>query len=238
MAETPWRGRPLGRRQFVIGGASLLTAGAGFAIVPRHGTKPVPPSALEAAIPTRVGAWGPAHPDAFVLPLEDEEIQGVYGNILTRGYQHPDGTGVMLMIAYAGNQTGTIVVHRPEACYPANGFELSNRAQLELVDKASKLAVPTICYTASSYDRTEQLLYWTRVGTYFPVDWVSEKVALVRSNFSGWLPDGVLVRASIISDDVAGSRVALLDFVRTLSENVTALGRSILFTGTGIEQSS
>jgi EpsI family protein len=233
MADQQWPGRPFGRRQFMIGGAALLTAGAGLALVPRGAARTVAPSMLEAAIPMTLGGWGPVSTNDFILPLEDEGVEGVYGDILTRAYANAQGAVVMLVVAYVGGQTGTILVHRPEACYPANGYKLSNRAELKIADPASEFAFPAVCYTATSYERTEQLLYWTRIGKYFPVDWISEQLALVRSNLSGQLPDGVLVRASVISDDPVGSRAVLLNFAKALSERVTTVGRAVLFNGTG-----
>ncbi len=231
MSDAAWRGRPLDRRQFVIGGAALATAGAGAILVPRGATGPLAQDALTDAIPTKFGNWGPVSTEDFILPLEDEGVEGVYGGVLTRAYANAANAVVMLVIAYAGGQTGTIVVHRPEACYPANGFKLSNRAELNLTDRASRIDLPAVSYTAKSYDRTEQLLYWTRIGTFFPTDWLTEQVALVRSNLAGRLPDGALVRMSVISDDAAASRALLRDFAKALSEAVTGVGRGVLFTG-------
>jgi EpsI family protein len=133
----------------------------------------------------------------------------------------------MLLIAFGGGQTGLLEIHRPEACYPAQGYTLSNRQELDL--PLGRARVPAVSCSATSDVRTEQLLFWTRIGAAFPRSWAESQIATVASNLKGFLPDGVLVRISTISHDVQGSRVRLERFASALANATMGAGHKIMF---------
>ncbi|MBW8911671.1 MAG: EpsI family protein, partial [Sphingomonas sp.] len=56
------------------------------------------------------------------------------------------------------------------------------------------------------------------IGTSFPTTWLEENLAVVHSNFSGSIPDGVIVRMSIISPDQDRSLEMLKSFAKELTE--------------------
>lgn len=219
-----------GRRQVLIGGAMLATAGAATVLVPRSAGPLLQPGALERAIPRDFGGWRFVTSSGLVLPAQDEIEARTYDQVLTRVYSDGEGTPVMLLIAYGGGQSGLFVIHRPEACYPAQGFRLRDKAEIRLpVGRAS--AVTGTFWSAVSDVRSEQLLYWTRIGDDFPQSWAAEQMTLVRNNLSLVLPDGVLVRMSTLTADPAAAQKRLTIFARALVAGVRPLGRRILLGG-------
>ena len=152
----------------------------------------------------------------------------IYDQVLTRSYAHPDGgPNVMLLIAYGGGQTGVLTVHRPEACYPAQGYTLSGRQTVQVPIGPGREAAG-VFWSAKSVLRDEQLLYWTRVDQYFPDSWAAEQIAVIRSNLARRLPDGVLVRMSVSSSDAASSIQRLETFARDLVTFVGPSARHIM----------
>jgi len=134
----------------------------------------------------------------LVLPPADQMQDQLYAQILTRSYTHEDGSAVMLLIAYNGSQDGTLQVHRPEVCYPASGFRLT-RIDDRVTPVARNIDIPSRYIVAETELRSEQLIYWTRLGNQFPRKWSEQKLAVVEENLEGIIPDGVLVRMSTLA---------------------------------------
>jgi EpsI family protein len=223
-------GTPLfqpGRRELLIGGAMLATASAATVLVPRSIVAPLQPGELERIIPRDFGGWRFVTSSGLVLPPQDETEARTYDQVLTRVYSDGQGPPVMLLIAYGGGQSGLFVIHRPEACYPAQGYRLRDKAEIQFpIGPAS--AVTGTFWSAVSDVRSEQLLYWTRIGDDFPQSWAAEQVTLVRNNLSLVLPDGVLVRMSMVTIDPAAAQKRLAIFARALVAGVRPLGRRVL----------
>jgi EpsI family protein len=131
----------------------------------------------------------------------------------------------MLLVAYGGSQGGVIQVHRPEVCYPAGGYRLT-RIEPHMTALAPSVDVPTRFIKAESDVRTEQIVYWTRLGSHFPRTWAEQRVAVLEENLVGNIPDGVLVRLSTLA---TGPVEGLLDgFARSLYRSVGPRMREVL----------
>ena len=132
----------------------------------------------------------------------------------------------MLLIAQSGGQTGMLQVHRPEVCYPAGGYQLSSvtTQRMEIDGKS----LPTNRLTATADGQAEQILYWTRVGEDLPVNWRDQRLAVASQNIRGLIPDAVLVRVSIRSNDAATAFLALEDFTRSMIADISPAQRRIL----------
>ena len=216
------------RRQFLFGGAMIATGGAAVALTPRAGTPLLAKGGLERSIPLRLGGWRFVSASGLVLPPPDETEVRTYDQVLTRVYtDESGGPTVMLLIAYGGGQTGLFEVHRPEACYPAQGYRLSGREKLAVPIGRGRAVTGTF-WSAESDVRTEQLLYWTRIGSDFPETWAGEHVAVVRNNLARRLPDGVLVRMSMLSNDPAAAIPRLEGFARALVGAAGGIGRRVM----------
>jgi EpsI family protein len=216
---------PLARRQLLSGAALLAAAGAALAFTPRTVLRTLGGGKLEALVPHQIGEWRFQASSGLVLPPADQLRDRLYSELLTRTYRSPDGSVMMLLIAYAGSQDGTIQVHRPEVCYPASGFRLT-----DIEDRDVKLApgvdVPSRYIVAETELRTEQMIYWTRLGHLFPRKWSDQKLAVIEENLRGIIPDGVLVRISTLGQ--ADARANLDGFASALFGAVGPRMRSVL----------
>jgi EpsI family protein len=227
-AGTDATSQEVSRRHILFGGAMLATSIVAATLTPRARETALPSGGLEAAIPKQLGPWRYVSTGGIVLPPQDTIEERTYDQVLTRSYAHRDGgPAVMLLIAYGGGQTGVLTVHRPEACYPAQGFAMSGR-EIVPVPVVPGRAVNGVFWSAESDVRHEQLLYWTRIDESFPETWAQEHVAVIRSNMMRRLPDGVLVRMSVISNDAAPSIKRLERFAADMVANVGPAGRRIL----------
>lgn len=227
MTEDVWTGIKPSRRQLLFGSLLVSASAAGFALKPGHPVDRLAKGALAASIPLTIGQWSVRPADNFVLPPEEVDPLKVYDEVLTRAYVNKAGATLMLLIAYGGGQTGVFQIHRPEACYPANGFSLGTRRTVEVLVRNGQ-EVTSGFFTAAAYRRTEQLLYWTRIANWFPANWLQENIAVVRSNFAGQVPDGAIVRMSIISPDEDQSLALLKAFALELTQSAGPVGRQVM----------
>jgi len=224
--DTP---RPLvGRRELRLGG--ILAAAAGTAVVfdPRQHTSYLGDAKLSDLVPETIGSWRYVASSGLVLPPKDQLRDTIYSQLLTRVYERDENSSVMLLIAYSGSQDGVIQVHRPETCYPASGYRLIQNDAHE-VPLPSPHRPQGRFIVADNNIRHEQLIYWTRLGRYFPTRWAEQRLAVARENFAGHIPDGVLVRVSTI---VNGDGLAMLDdFSRALFQVVPQRMKNVLVGG-------
>lgn len=219
--ETP----SLARREVLAGATLLAAAGAAFAFTPRTVLRTLGNGKLETLVPHTFGGWRYQASSGLVLPPADQLRDRIYSELLTRTYRNADGGVMMLLIAYAGSQDGTIQVHRPEVCYPASGFRLTDIEDRD-VKLAPKVDVPARYIVAETELRTEQMIYWTRLGHLFPRKWSEQKLAVVEENLRGIIPDGVLVRISTLGEGDA--RASLDRFASALFGAVGPRMRSVL----------
>lgn len=218
---------PMDRRQFAFGGVLLGLAIAETMLRPRRGFPPPAPNALEQAIPTAFGPWQYVTTSGIIKAPADEMSKRLYDQVLTRLYERPDGARVGLLIAYGSAQNSALQLHRPEYCYPAQGFTISGKRFLEL-RLGSRRALACLL-TAETPEITEQLLYWARIDRSFTVDGAGDRAAIVHANLRGYLPDGVLVRMSTQTRDPVEATGILRDFNNALVTSLGPTGRHLVF---------
>ena len=68
----------------------------------------------------------------------------------------------MLSIAYGGDQSDTMAVHKPEVCYPAQGFQILKNATASFSTGDGNIPVKRL--VATQGPRIEPITYWTTVG--------------------------------------------------------------------------
>lgn len=216
----------LSRRSLLLGGLMVSASAAASGLQLRSGGSPPISRPLKGEFPRRIGDWTAAEAGAIVRPAEagtksryDQEVSSVY--------LAPDRPGIMLLVAYGSTQSDTLQVHRPEFCYPAAGFRLmDSRAVTQPV--ASNSAVPARFFTAIRGERVEQVLYWVRLGEYFPDTWIEQHVSRMKNSIRGLKPDGILVRASVIDRDATRSHALLSDFLKQLAVQSSPVARTAL----------
>lgn len=229
----PWTGdiRTLSRRQTLIGAGFLAAAATSLVLKPHRTQNLLGNGKLDDLVPKQIGGWQFNTASGLVLPPADQLRDKLYSQLLTRVYVRDGVPPVMLLIAYSGSQDGTLQVHRPEVCYPAAGYRLTEVAPHTL-DLAPGVTLPSRVVVAETGVRREQLVYWTRQGSHFPTTWGEQRRAVIAENFAGIIPDGVLVRLSTTGDGVL---TPLLDgFARDLYRVVGSRMRQVLL-GTGAQ---
>jgi len=215
------------RRDVLFGGAMIAAGAVAYARTPRVNDMAIGEGELDKVIPFTIGSWRYQTASGLVLPPPDALAAQLYNQQLTRVYASDNEMPVMLLIAYGSSQSGMLQVHRPEICYPASGYALS-RTRLVDLPVGGPRPIPAKRFTAVSQARTEQLLYWTRIGDLLPVSWAAQHMAVMENNLKGVIPDGVLVRLSTISTSPEESDALLTRFARTMVEQVGPRGRRLL----------
>jgi EpsI family protein len=218
----------LDRRAFIAGGLALGVAGIAATRVPVPNKPRIAKADFEAMVPKNVGDWTFETASGLVLPPEDALSDRLYDNLITRIYSHSSGSMVMLLIAYNNRQDGVLQIHRPEICYPAGGYKLS-ATRPKKVAIASNVELPCKAFSAIGNERSEQVLYWTRIGDTFPQKWSDQRLAVLRANLAGNIPDGLLVRVSASTESLQKAMPIMEDFVASMHRASPERLQNLLF---------
>lgn len=225
--------KPLITRRSIIAGG--LLGGVGLVANSRRPDVPfrmIEDAKLDPLFPKQVGDWSYETSNGLVLPPADQLRDRLYNAVLTRYYASPTQLPVMLLVAYNGTQDGMLQVHRPEVCYPASGYELLEQRLIPL-DVGGGLTVPGHYIGARSASRSEQLIYWTRIGNDFPTRWWAQHWAVAKENLKGRVPDGVLVRISTAAPDDKSATLTLMRFIPALLAELSPTARRVVFGEAG-----
>ena len=184
----------------------MLAASAGaFALRPTHKIADQGPKVeLETMIPDAFGDWREEKQSSaqIVDPQQKELINRIYSQTLTRTYVNKtSGYRIMLSIAYGSDQSDAMQVHKPEVCYPAQGFILEDRQTGALTVGQASLPVTRIMTRLNQ--RHEPVTYWTTVGDHTVKDGISKKLVEMSYGLTGKIPDGMLIRLSSIAPEPA-----------------------------------
>jgi EpsI family protein len=171
---------------------------------------------LKSMIPEQIGDW---KIDPYIIPvqLSDEVQKGLnelYSDVLVRTYVNPNGERVMLSVAYGGDQSGNLALHKPEHCYGAQGFEISHFIREEFNSGSGTFPVTRLL--AVQGHRSEPITYWTTVGDKVVKDGLEQKLQKLRYAMTGKIPDGILVRVSTIDDDLSNSYRIQNTFIQSM----------------------
>lgn len=172
---------------------------------------------IDDLFPRTVGAWrlDELH-QALVRPADvRDKAYDVYDQVLERTYIDPAGQRVMLSVAYGSEQSVGLEVHRPDACYPSNGFRIDGRhaATLPLPDGT----LPVTRLHAHKSGRSEPLTYWVVLGDAVVADGWAFRARQLGAGLRGQLLDGMLVRVSSIDTDVQRAHAVQARFVAELA---------------------
>ncbi len=206
----------LSRRDLLVAGAILGAEAIAFARRPWKPVVAIRSGKLADVVPKQFSGWTDSGSTGLVLPPEQQKrSERVYTDVLARNYVDAADGLVMLLIAYDPTQSGMLQVHRPEACYPASGFQTTGTVPVS-IPLGGNIAVPALFMTATNGPRVEQILYWTRIGYSFPLSYDEQRAALMRQNLRGFEPDGALVRMSLIDPDPVMALAHLKTFAAAL----------------------
>jgi len=178
-----------------------LTTVGGFAARPPSKAAGSPPKyLLENTVPKQFGEWRmlPESGNQVVNPQTREMLDKLYSQILARTYVNADGYRIMLSLAYGDEQRGELQAHRPEVCYPAQGFKLHSNVPAELETPFGGIAARQLSTTYGP--RKEPVTYWFTMGeTAIKGKW-QQRLVEIRLGLTGQVPDGLLFRVSSIDE--------------------------------------
>ena len=156
---------------------------------------------LEAMVPKSFGEWTeqPAQGGQIVNPQTKELLDKLYSQILVRTYVNKQGYHIMLSMAYGDDQRGGLQAHRPEICYPAQGFKLGKVEDGALPTAYGNIEVRRLATSIGA--RNEPVTYWLTVGDQIIRNKFDKRMAEIRLGLTGQIPDGLLFRVSSIDTD-------------------------------------
>jgi len=215
----------------------LASAGLAFALRPTISLADErAPINLKAAVPTAFGDWEELlHTSAQIIdPQRKQKLEELYSETLTRTYVNRAGYQIMLSIAYGKNQSDAVQLHKPEICYPAQGFALGSQSSGNLaIDSQSRRSIAVTRLTTKLGLRNEPVTYWTTVGDNVVQGQFDKKVAEMKYAFVGRIPDGLLVRFSSIGTDVARAFGMQSQFAATMVQTIDPAIQK-RFVGSGV----
>lgn len=213
-------------KHLIVGLCMFATVGLALALRPTARIADNEPKFnLETLIPRQFGDW---KTDETIVPLianpqQEALIKKIYNQTITRTYSNAHGDHVMLSIAYGGDQRDAMAVHKPEICYPAQGFQiLKNAIGTFSTDGGS---IPVKRLVAVQGQRIEPITYWTTVGDKVEVNSLKWKLEQLKYGLTGKIPDGLLFRVSSIQADAANAYQLQDSFTRSLLKAMSPNGR-------------
>ena len=158
---------------------------------------------LETAVPREFGEWTELRDQQtqVVNPQTKELLDKLYSQVLSRTYVNKQGYRIMLSMAYGDDQRGGLQAHRPEVCYPAQGFKLGRTEDGSLPTNFGTIDVRRLTTTLGARD--EPVTYWLTVGDQVIKNTFDKRMAEIRLGLTGQIPDGLLFRVSSIDPDAA-----------------------------------
>lgn len=180
---------------------------------------------LAAMIPQRFGDWEEEKVAVgqIVNPQTKELLDKLYSQMLSRTYRNGQGYRIMLSVAYGGDQSDAMQVHKPEVCYPAQGFQLEDKTSAVL--SIANASIPVTRLVTHLGQRHEPITYWTTVGDRTVKNGIHKKLVEMSYGLTGKIPDGMLVRVSSIDPDARSAYLVHEKFIDQMVSAVTADGR-------------
>lgn len=219
----------IARRDVLMGGACILGAGAAqFAKPSRHvsllGAQPLPD-----IIPEAFGSWRSQDvgdplavngPGTLAAKLYNQMVTRLYTNTVT-------SSEVFMLLAYGGEQTNELQLHRPEVCYPAFGYTLV-RNEFAPIPISEHVSIPARRLLATSDNSREGVVYWSRMGEYLPASGGEQRTDRLQIAMRGIVPDGLLSRFSATAADGHDAWRELQTFIPQLVLAVAPQWRKVL----------
>ena len=180
-----------------------------------------PKVVLEAMFPKKFGEWVTDDnlPVQLVSPDTAALLNKIYNQTLSRSYVNAKGERIMLSVAYGGDQSDGTRAHRPEVCYPAQGFQLLDSTTSTLQGGPEGLRVRRL--VAKLGGRNEPITYWMVIGERVTITGTEAKLAQLSYSVRGLIPDGMLVRVSSIDNDAQAAFKAQQGFITQLGQAIS-----------------
>jgi EpsI family protein len=220
----------IGRRDLLVGTTCLAGAGVAYALQPRRRVSLLERGrTVEEIVPRTFGVWKSQDVTDLVAPkIEDSLASRLYGETVGRVYRNGEtGEEIMMLLAHGDTQSEDLQLHRPEICYPAFGFSISQNAVTD-VGLAPNVAIPSRRMVADAPERRENIVYWSRLGEFLPLDRRQQQVDRLKTAMKGDIADGLLARFSMLSMDPTGAVSVIERFIPLLVRAVAPDQREVL----------
>lgn len=203
----------------ILGSAALAEVLAPRQLMARTSSAP----RLEDVIPKRFGTWTlvpgmspvtPPDPEGYVQP--DPFAEKIYSQEVGRGYTDGHGNYVMLLVAYGPVQNYRLKAHRPEFCYTAAGFRISDKTDASVSYRGGATPIKMTRMIAERESRFEPISYWMRVGNDISNGVVDRQLIRIKYGLRGIIPDGALIRISTVGLPQEASFKLQDQFIRDL----------------------
>ena len=177
---------------------------------------------LETMFPKAFGDWAidQSMPVQLISPDVQAQLSKIYNQTLCRTYINTKGDRIMLSVAYGGDQSDGTRAHRPEVCYPAQGFQIVSKQDTALTIGDRALRVRQLVSRLGG--RVEPITYWITVGERVTLSGTEQKLAQLSYSTRGVIPDGMLVRVSSIDADTTNAYRVQQAFVADLARGIRA----------------
>jgi len=204
----------IARRDILMGGACVVAAGAALALRPRRHVSLLGKDALATIVPRQFGDWSSHDVSDLVAPKTEDNLSAkLYNQTVGRVYRNlATGSDVMVLIAHGDTQSDSLQLHRPEVCYPAFGFAISDNRPLRL-RLSGEASIPARRLVAKAPGRRESIVYWSRLGDFMPVNSGEQRLDRLKTAMGGYVADGLLARFSMTSLPPEEAFPVLQDFV-------------------------
>jgi EpsI family protein len=198
--------------------AMIVALGGAYRLTPRIHLSDMRPSMdLEQVFPRAFAGWviDDRTPVQLVSPDQKRLLDKIYQQTLSRTYVNASGDRIMLSVAYGGDQSDASRAHRPEVCYPAQGFEILASSEHTLEAGTGGLRVRQLI--ARQGGRVEPISYWLVIGDEAAITGTEQRMRQLDYGLRGVIPDGILVRVSTVGIDPASRAYGIhQDFIAGL----------------------
>jgi EpsI family protein len=182
---------------------------------------------LVSIVPKQFGEWREVPMAVQVVnPQTQELLDKLYSEILTRTYVNSSGYRIMLSLAYGSDQRGSLQAHKPEVCYPAQGFTVHRNEAAVL--KTAHGEIPARRLYTTLGQRHEPVTYWFTVGDKASPTQLEKRLVEMRFALTGRIPDGMLFRVYSIDLDQSRAYELQAQFVTELLRAASPEGRKRL----------
>lgn len=160
---------------------------------------------LEAVLPDRFDGWQrlDSVPAEVINPQASVLLDKLYSQVVNRIYISEAGERVMLSVAYGEDQRGELEAHKPDFCYPAQGFTVTSTQGGLLPTPYGN--IPVVRMETRAGSRFEPLTYWTTVGDVAISSGFQRRMVELEYGLKGLIPDGLVFRVSTVdrNSDIA-----------------------------------
>lgn len=176
---------------------------------------------LSTVVPQQFGEW---RVDTSIVPIApppdvQASLEKIYSQVLARTYVDDSGRRIMLSIAYGDGFDRQLDVHRPEYCYPAQGFTVGAFSDVSI--EANQRALPVRRLVARMRGRNEPITYWVTIGDSAVASTFRRKLIKIKQGLTGQIGSGMLVRVSSIDRDEVGAYALQQQFIDAMLRSLS-----------------